>query len=267
MSSCARLDTQQEDETMTLRHIVLTNQSSKNISLSDVSDVAQALQIQLDRDFTPIWGIRATVIPLDKGESIPKSAWPMRIVDKPEGGLGIHLDKNHKPFAQIQDTDDWSVTASHELLEMLVDPFGHKFVRGPDMTPGSDSHLVNYLVEVGDPCEIFSYTIGGVSVSDFVTPDYYNEASPAGTDVDFLTRLSTPYEVPEGCYISWIDPLDGQWHQKQTDGTFVRSKDQVDPKRNPRDDRDLSLGDDDGIRHDLSRIRRKYLPKALKRSA
>ena len=136
------------------------------------------------------------------------------------------------------------------------------------MTPGSDGHLVSYLVEVGDPCENFSYTIGGVAVSDFVTPDYYNEASAAGTDFDFLTRLSKPYDVPGGCYISWIDPLDGQWHQKQTDGTFVRSKEEVDPKRNPRDDRDALLGDeDDGLRHDLSRIRRKYLPAALKRSA
>ena len=104
--------------------------------------------MRLDRDFTPIWGVRATVIPLDKGEVVPNRAWPMRIVDKPEGGLGIHLDENHQPFAQIQDTDDWSVTASHELLEMVVDPFGHKFVRGPDMTPDSDGHLVNHLVEV-----------------------------------------------------------------------------------------------------------------------
>jgi hypothetical protein len=255
-----------EEMTMAIRRVVLTNHSSKNIPFSDISDVAQALQIQVDRDFTPAWGIRATILPLNKGEAIPQHAWPMRIVNHPAGGLGIHLDKGHKPYAQIQDTDDWSVTASHELLEMLVDPYGHKFVRGPDIDPGSDGHLVSYLVEVGDPCEIYSYTINGIAVSDFVTPDYYNEASPQGTEWDFLTRLSAPYEVPQGCYISWIDLQDRRWHQKQTDGSFVTARVEVSPKDNPRNDRDAAFSDDD-MRHDLPRIRNTYLAEDLKRSA
>jgi hypothetical protein len=252
---------------MTSRHVALANKSSKNIAFADIQKVTQALQTQLDRDFTPAWGIRATVLPFDKGETIPSTFWPMSIVDKPEGGLGIHLDKSHKPFAQVKDSQDWSVTASHEMLEMLVDPYGHRFVKGPDIDPNSDGHLVNYLVEVGDPCEIYDYSINGVAVSDFVTPEFYNANAAAGTDLDFLTRLSKPYEVPAGCYISWIDPEDSRWHQKQVDGTFVRSARKADPKANPRDDRDAALGDDDGLRHDISRIRREYVPKARKHSA
>src|SRR5207244_1062064 len=128
--------------------------------------------------------------------------------------------------------------------------------------PSSDGHLVGYLVEVGDPCEIYEYDIDGVAVSDFVTPDYYDENAEAGTLLDFLARLGAPYEVPDGCYISWVDPEDQNWHQKQTDGSFARSRRKIDPKRNPRDDRDDALGGDEKAgRHELSKIRAAYCQK------
>src|SRR5438034_8703517 len=86
----------------------------------------------------------------------------MTILDQSSAGLGVHLDKNGKPFAEIQAGNDWSITASHELLEMLVDPLGHKLIRDPDIDPASDGHQVEYLVEVGDPCEVFAYPINGI---------------------------------------------------------------------------------------------------------
>jgi len=45
---------------------------------------------------------------------------------------------------------------------MLEDPYGHKFLVGPDIDPASDGHHVHYLVEVGHPCETFEYNINGV---------------------------------------------------------------------------------------------------------
>jgi hypothetical protein len=205
---------------------------------------------------------------LRRGEAPPHGAWPINIVDHPKGGLGIHLDKGLKPYAQVQDTQDWSITASHELLEMLVDPYGNKLVQAPDINPRSDGHLVSYLVEIGDPCEVFAYSIGGVSVSDFVTPEYYNDAAEQGVDLDFLGRLTRPLEVPRGCYISWIDPEDRHWHQKQPDGSFVRAKDQADPKGNPRAERDSAFGEEDeGIRHNLPRIRERYFTESQKKTA
>lgn len=240
------------------RHLALTNRSSHAIPLATVSQVAQALQIQLDRDFTPVWGVAAIITAFDKGEKIPASHWPLRIVDRPVGGLGIHLDRNHHPYAQIMATSDWSVTASHEMVEMLVDPYGQKFISAPDIDPHSDHHQVRYLVEVGDPCEIWSYEIQGVALSDFVTPEYYNDHAPPGTAFDYLGRLSKPLEVPRGCYISWIDPADMHWHQKQPDGTFVTARPPVHPHRNPREDRDHAFGNDPA-RHDLPAIRAKHV--------
>src|SRR5258708_5315825 len=123
---------------MRSHRVGLIDASSKNIPFSDIQAAAQALQTQADRDFTPIWGIHAQILPFDKGEPVPRAVWLMSIVESADGGLGIHLDKNHRPFAKIMPTSDWPVTASHEMLEMLVDPLGHKFIQGPDIDPATD---------------------------------------------------------------------------------------------------------------------------------
>ena len=129
------------------------------------------------------------------------------------------------PFAEVKyDPNSWdntTVTISHEMLEMLVDPYGNRFIQAPDIDPSAlDRHLVSYLVEVGDPCETFSYSIDGVSVSDFVTPEYYNNNAPLNTEFDLLRKLRQPLQVSNGCYISFEDPQDNNWHQKDTHGNF-----------------------------------------------
>lgn len=194
---------------MRIRHVTLQDQSSLNLSLGQLQDVAQAVQIQLDRDFTPEWGVHAVVQALDQGETVPANAWPTSILDQSEAGLGVHLDDNGKPFAEIQAGDGWTITASHEMLEMLemlVDPLGQKLRSDPDIDPSSDGHQVQYLVEVGDPCEVFSYSTNGVDVSDFITQEFYDTNAPDGTLFDFLGRLTQALDVPQGCYISWFDP-------------------------------------------------------------
>jgi hypothetical protein len=239
---------------MNPRRLALVNHSKRHIPLDEISSVARALQIQCDRDFTPIWGVAAVVVPFDSTEKIPAAYWPMRVLDKPVGGLGIHLDQNHHPYAEIMATPDWSVTVSHEMVEMLADPYGTHFVSAPDIDPHADPHRVHYLVEIADPCEIWAYSIEGVAVSDFVTPEYYNSDAGTGTSFDHLGRLKSALEVPRGCYISWIDPEDGRWHQKQVDGSFVTAKQKAHSTRNPREDRDQAFGNDPK-RHDLSAIR------------
>jgi len=253
---------------MKIRHVTLQDQSSLSLSLSDLQNVTQALQIQLDRDFTPEWGVHAVVQALDQGETVPAHAWPMSILDQSDAGLGVHLDKNGKPFAEIQAGDGWSITASHEMLEMLVDPLGQKLRSDPDIDPASDGHQVQYLVEVGDPCEVFSYSINGIDVSDFITQEFYDTNALAGTLFDFLGRLSQALDVPQGCYISWFDPEDQRWHQKQPDGTFITARAKANPKLSPRDQRDAVFTEDQNrSRHDLLVIRRRFRPAAAAKSA
>jgi hypothetical protein len=253
---------------MKTRHVVLQDQSKLNLTLSQLDPIAQALQTQVDRDFTPIWGVHALVQAIDRNQAVPRGAWPMRILDQSQAGLGVHLDNHGKPFAEIQAGTDWSITASHELLEMLVDPLGKKLMSDKDIDPNSDGHQVQYLVEVGDPVEVFAYQINGVSLSDFITPEFYDVNAPAGTSFDFLNQLHAALEVPAGCYISWLDPQDGRWHQKQPDGSFITAQAKAKFDKNPRDERDAAFSDTENAnRHDQLLIRSRFHPVQLSKKA
>jgi hypothetical protein len=47
----------------------------------------------------------------------------------PYDAQGIHLSEdNGQPFALTAYCDDWSLTTSHESIEMLVDPSGNRTV-------------------------------------------------------------------------------------------------------------------------------------------
>ncbi|MGN6675789.1 MAG: hypothetical protein ACTHMA_21060, partial [Thermomicrobiales bacterium] len=107
---------------MVTRHVVLLNQSSVTIASTEMTAVATALQTQVQRDFAPEWGQHATVRALTAGATVPAGAWPIRVLDHPQAGLGVLLDQNHHPYAEIQAGTNLSMTASHELLEMLEDP-------------------------------------------------------------------------------------------------------------------------------------------------
>ncbi|HXH67388.1 MAG TPA: hypothetical protein VNI81_09315 [Candidatus Limnocylindrales bacterium] len=253
---------------MRTRHVVLQDQSAMNLTLAQLDSVAEALQTQMDRDFTPAWGVRALVQAIDRNQAVPRGAWPMRIQDQSDAGLGVHLDNHSKPFAEIQAGADWTITASHEMLEMLVDPLGKKLMSDKDIDPASDGHQVQYLVEVGDPVEVFSYQINGVSLSDFITPEYYDLNAAPGTSYDFLDQLHSALEVPAGCYISWFDPQDGRWHQKQPDGSFVTARAKANFKQTPRDERDSAFTDaENASRHDLLQIRSRYRGAQVSRKA
>src|SRR5262249_30559521 len=132
--------------------------------------VARALQTQVDRDFGPAWGARATVA---AGEAAPEGAWPIYVVESPRAGFGVHVGPDGAPYAEVAAGEGWTLAASHLLLEMIADPRGDRLMDGPAVVSCLTHRRVRYLVEVCDPCRSFHYVIDGVEVSDFVTPDYY----------------------------------------------------------------------------------------------
>ena len=94
-------------------------------------------KLELDRDVFPIWGVQAQISPSHPQDPITNGVWPINILDKSEAGSGVHLNNNGIPFAEVQyDSSNWdntTVTISHELLEMLVDPYGNRFIQSPDI--------------------------------------------------------------------------------------------------------------------------------------
>lgn len=184
---------------------------------ADVAHVAAALQRQATRDFGPVWDVFATVDAFPRLEDVPVGYWPMIVRDDIgfEGAAGIHLDKDGQPFALITFGDSWSLTASHEMLEMLADPVGNRLIPGP--SPKPDQGRVEFLVEVCDPSEAaeFGYTVNDILVSDFYTPRFFEPLAVEGARYSFTGAIKQPREILRGGYISWHDPVSDRWWQQR----------------------------------------------------
>lgn len=189
-----------------------------------VQAAAAALNIQVMRDLTQYWDIKATVRYLPNAKSIPVGIWPVFLVAKlPPGEGGVHLDKKNQPYSLVigtPDSADWTIDASHETIEMLVDPSGNRLQtsraieisgRGVEDTAGQ----FDYLVEACDPCEAneFAYLIQGIAVSDFITPHFYDPVTTAGTRYSFGGNITRPREVLPGGYISFVNTQNDELQQ------------------------------------------------------
>jgi len=201
-----------------LRQLALLSEAP-SVSFRDVARVSAALQKQAARDFGPIWDVSATVDPFASLEDVPIGYWPLIIRDDIgfAGAAGIHLDKDGQPFSLVQTSNDWALTASHEALEMLADPFGNRLVAGPAPKEAKDQKRVEFLVEVCDPSEAsrFGYTVNGILVSDFYTPRYFDPMSASGVRYSFTGAIKAPRQVLKGGYLSWHDPVSDRWFQIQ----------------------------------------------------
>ncbi len=185
--------------------IALVSQTAKT-EPDEVCHVAAALQKQAIRDLAPLWGVSATVDVFPTARSVPAGYAPVFIVDDVKDAGGFHTDRNGQPFALVEYSDSWSLTASHEVLEMLCDPWGNRTAAG--RSPKEDQGQVEFLVEACDPCEApeFAYVINGVLVSDFITPQFYDPRQTMGARYSFTGAITKPREVLAGGYISWWEP-------------------------------------------------------------
>ena len=199
---------------MLLHQVGVVSEDSR-IGLGELLKVSAALQKQASRDFAPAWGVKATVDAFQRLDDVPVGYWPVIVMDniQQSGAGGVHLDRNGQPYALVQFDEAWSLTASHETLEMLADPFGNRLQASASLKPGQGR--VEYLVEVCDPCEApgYAYTVNGVTVSDFYTPHFFDPLKSPGVRYSYTGSVSGPREVLPGGYISWHEPVSDSWWQ------------------------------------------------------
>jgi hypothetical protein len=200
---------------MILRHVALVSET-QSISFPELSKVSAALQKQAIRDLGPVWSIQSTVDAFARLEDIPIGTWPIIVEDdiNTPGAAGVHEDKDGQPFALVMAENGWSLTASHELIEMLVDPFGRRLTQGQSPKPGQGR--VQFLVEPCDPSEAtqFAYVIDGVTVSDFYTPKYFSTVFNPADRYSHTGAIKKPRQVLKGGYLSWHDPVTDHWFQE-----------------------------------------------------
>jgi hypothetical protein len=212
-----------EEATMSVIQVGLVDKTGQ-LDPGLVESTAAALNIQVMRDLPQYWNIHATVRHLPSPNKIPVGVWPVFLVAKlPPGEGGVHLDKKNQPYSLVIGTPDdesWTIDASHETLEMLVDPAGNRLQASRAITiAGKATEDSNgefqYLVEACDPCEgnQYAYSIQGIAVSDFITPHFYDPVVTAGTRYSFGGNIKKPRQVLPGGYISFVDPVKDEIEQ------------------------------------------------------
>jgi hypothetical protein len=131
--------------------------------------------------------------------------------------LGYH-DENHKGipygfvFPKISERagEDWTVTLSHEALELIADADANLFVQGPH--PTEPRRNVFFWYEVCDAVQAETYKIDGVELSNFLLPMYFTRAPERDGRNDFLNHAHSgqtlqSFGVNPGGYIGYFDPV------------------------------------------------------------
>ncbi|HYT04145.1 MAG TPA: hypothetical protein VEM13_04620 [Gemmatimonadales bacterium] len=176
----------------------------------DFGRLIATLQTFVDEYFVPVWGTPARLV---KTTTFRKGAWAIAFLDRADvaNALGYHdLTPDGLPLSKVfvQSTlaagQKVSVTACHELAEMLVDPAINLCSTGPNN--------LMYAYETADAVEEVEFSIGGIPMSDFVYPAWFEGfRKPGSAQFDYSRRVKRPFQILPGGYMSVFK--NGRWTQ------------------------------------------------------
>jgi hypothetical protein len=209
--------------------ITVENQSS--LSPADMFNLVWAVNYQVLFHYGHSAWVTSGLAPhghlvsLPAGTPPPGGAWNLILLDHSDqqGALGYHQDQEGTgiPYAEVfvvdavKDGSTASAVASHEALEMLVDPDVAQ-VR-TQLRP--DTQQV-YIVEVCDAVQGNDYDVGapeghstGTKVADFCLPSWW-QMEPTGGPYSFRGGVQGPWQLAPQGYIS-VAPQGSpaQWSQ------------------------------------------------------
>jgi len=166
----------------------------------DFARLVTALREYTDRFVAPVWGTPAKLVSATRPL---KGAWALVFLDDADvaGALAYHdLTPEGLPLSKVfvrttlRAGELVSISASHELAEMLVDPAINLMTTGPDPR-------ATYAYETADPCEAFAFPVAGIPMSDFVYPSYFEAfRPPRSVKFDHMGKVSRPFEILRGGY-------------------------------------------------------------------
>jgi hypothetical protein len=175
----------------------------------DLGTLIPALQAYVSQHVAPVWGTNAQLV---KSTGFVPGAWSLVFLDDADqaGALAYHdLTPDGLPQSKVfvrtllAAGETVSGAASHELVEMLVDPGLNLLSLGPDGTS-------TYAYESADPVEELHFAVNGFPMSDFVYPSYFEAYhAPSSVLFDHLGCVRRPFEILPGGYQSVFK--DGQW--------------------------------------------------------
>lgn len=196
----------------------------KEIELEQLRKIVAAINKQLALHFAPYWAIEAQATIFSSSSLIPTSYFPVTIeYDIGEDLGGFHgVDDDGVPFGKVRYSSKVSYVLSHEILEMVHNPYLKKFRKTTGFKENEDDPL--YVEEVADATDGKGYLIDGIEVSNFITPDWFNKVHVENIKYDFLGLLKRPRELYEGGYISWLSVQGEYWQAVKTKGKLLIRK-------------------------------------------
>lgn len=221
------------------RNVVLIDHTGL-LSQNLAATAARALQVQINQDLVRFYPeTSATVIVWENSDGPPPlSAWQVNLInfdpDKNAAEQGYHAVRNGMPFAEVKIgasgvlSDIWSIALSHEVIEMLVDPWRKALEVGQALDDGGNidlSHQVSYRLEPCDPVAgapgqiIQNYD---VPLSDFCSRRYYSDRQrESGVDYSAYGSVKAPLDLLSGGYLTYTtDNGRTFWRVKQDGDTF-----------------------------------------------
>lgn len=200
------------------RTIYVVNASTL-VSDADVVRMTAACAAQITRDVAPAHGmVPVPVVPLAKS-AVKRGQRVVSVVDTLDeaDALGWHTeDRGEHTYGVVGCkvvldqgakalTGPYSVSSvlSHEVVELFVDSTCALWA------DSGRGFLVAY--EACDPVQSGCYDIAGVTVSDFVTADWF-DPNNAADPVSFLKTIRKPFTLAKGGY--WVQAIEGRTSQK-----------------------------------------------------
>lgn len=192
-----------------MRGVGIVNKTQGALDWSALVRMAVACELQLVRDFGPVWGLDVRALPLAvraRETDVPSDWLLITLLPSPDvaNALGYHSQtpagrEYARVFTEGQTRADIERTLSHEVLEALADPACNRWAQT------IEGEL--YAIEVCDPVQSDSYAIelndgsAPVHVSNFVTPAWFDPRPDKGARFDFMGRLSRPFTMSPGGYV------------------------------------------------------------------
>lgn len=181
--------------------IAVFNQATTPLGV-DLDALVAALQKFVTDYVVPVWGTPARLV---RTAGFKKGAWAFVFLDTADqaGALAYHdLTPEGFPLSKVfvktiaGDGASLSVAASHELVEMLVDPAINMLTTGPDPKAA-------YAYEAADPVEADSlaFNVNGFKMTDFIYPSYFEIfRKPDSTKFDYRGKVRKPFQILAGGY-------------------------------------------------------------------
>lgn len=209
-------------ETMYIRNL-----SPKYISDATIKRDIPAWEQAVNRDFAGAWHTTQFKLVFLGSKPAPRGQMVATFVDKGpvQGALAYHTTQNGAPAIVVYAGTavyygfDNSVSFTHELFELAADPtisitnqgWPYDWLwtvnKAGQVSRVAQSEGTVWAQEVCDPVEAYSYLINGVKISDFITPNWFNDEVSGG--YDFMGLVQQPFTILWGGYAQFYA---GTWN-------------------------------------------------------